>query len=236
MEESSGSAGERIGREEELQLQSSESGCGSLSDHVSPPGVRNIACAHGAAHIGGRSSSSALLEPTGGGVSGESVALASRRASWWLVWCHERVFKQTSMDIRRRLDATVDQHGGSVTCLRRAQHFSEWLWRKQRKPYVLLISWREVKPAWTLIERCPLEKRPLSTLVVCEESPALARASAWVQGRSPLRAMLDYGGIEALLLEHIREHALDAASRAPDPSSVPWPVFRPSSGAPSQAP
>lgn len=50
--------------------------------------------------------------------------------------------------------------------------------------------------------------------------------------------MPDHDNIEALLIEHVdREHALDTASDAPDPSSAPWPQFRPRSpgGAPAVA-
>jgi len=77
--------------------------------------------------------------------------------------------------------------GGSLFCLRNAPLFEKWLAATKESNYVLLTSWRAVKPCIAALTKCAVTQQPLSTILQCDSPKELKKACAWVQQYSTLR-------------------------------------------------
>eukprot|EP00931_Biecheleriopsis_adriatica_P007801 TRINITY_DN109056_c0_g1_i1.p1 TRINITY_DN109056_c0_g1~~TRINITY_DN109056_c0_g1_i1.p1 ORF type:complete len:269 (-),score=56.14 TRINITY_DN109056_c0_g1_i1:41-847(-) len=93
---------------------------------------------------------------------------------WYLVFLHERSFKEEFQEKRRLLAAIVREKQGKLTCFKNAASFEEWV-QSSTTPYVLIVGWREAKPSAHTIAQRP----PLTTFVLAEQERSRSRAKAW---------------------------------------------------------
>jgi len=88
---------------------------------------------------------------------------------------------------RSSMARAVRDAGGSLFCLRKAQHFEKWLAATKQSDYVLLTNWREVKPCIAALMKCDVTQQPFSIILQCDSPKELEKACAWVQKYSTLR-------------------------------------------------
>eukprot|EP00439_Symbiodinium_sp_Y106_P002927 s5008_g1.t1 len=110
-------------------------------------------------------------------------------ARWRLVWCYHSCFKSDCEHLRASLMAEVKARGGVVQMMKQVKHLEQWLLKPMDKTcsdYVILTSWRHLKPLWNSLLNIQIEelelKRslPAAIYVYAEETVSYERASAWV--------------------------------------------------------
>lgn len=124
----------------------------------------------------------------------DSVTMTARPASrlyhvpellWQLVWCYERSHKPENIEIRRSMQRSVQEDGGSLVCLKKALQFGLWMDRSNRPGFALLTDWREAQPCMQAISQHTGRNRPMLTIVLCDSQRQCIRATAWSQSLGP---------------------------------------------------
>jgi len=123
------------------------------------------------------SGESDTMEDLSGGMSG-SFHTSS------LVWCHERSHKQDKSAVRKALGSMAKANDAALVCLKKALRFSTWV-RQCTLPYVLVSSWREVKPCVSEFSYAGEQIRePGLIVVLCEQTREYSNALNWAMGKN----------------------------------------------------
>jgi len=103
--------------------------------------------------------------------------------AWWhLYWCHERCHKPDNLPRRHALARCAQEAGGFLKSFKFPSQFSDWTAAGPPPPYVLLTSWRKVKPCLAALDRLSQRHRPVLTVVLCncdEDNKTYAHALNW---------------------------------------------------------
>jgi len=110
---------------------------------------------------------------TSGGYGGGASSLHL----WQVVWCFEHCFKEESREHREALDAACREAGSVMVLCKKALKFLAWLDDGPRHPYVLLASWRELKPCMQAFSE--LGSPPALIVVCCESARSFEHATMW---------------------------------------------------------
>jgi len=65
-------------------------------------------------------------------------------------------------------------------CMKKSSKFATWLSEREASPYVLIATWREVKPCMVAIMEHEQAHHPSLIIVLCDSPRQFSRASAWV--------------------------------------------------------
>mmetsp|Transcript_16196 Transcript_16196/g.35544 ORF Transcript_16196/g.35544 Transcript_16196/m.35544 type:complete len:395 (-) Transcript_16196:68-1252(-) len=101
------------------------------------------------------------------------------RGSWCLVWCDERCHKQENEESRQQLASAAREIGGSFICRRKAAKYIAWLNYGPPPPYVLLASWREVKPCVAALTEQGNSRNPALLVILAENRRVYDKACLW---------------------------------------------------------
>lgn len=103
---------------------------------------------------------------------------ADSKDKWYLIWCHERCYKEDFDAVRSDLAKVVEEIGGSLVCLKKASGFGRWVAREQHPPFVLLTDWREAKPCMSIVSQSRVNT-PRLAAVYTEQERQFRQASQW---------------------------------------------------------
>jgi len=152
-------------------------------------------------------------------------------SSWLLVWCEERCHKPENMSTKQSITEAAGRLGGTTMCMRKAAKLSTWLDRTRRAtpPFVLLVSWREVKPCIEVFTTQPNGTRPAYIVVLADTPKVFDKASAWansVQGLEaevPVVVAQDFDSMRVLLAVVVAEDLQLGPETQCGLTQRPWP-------------
>jgi len=99
-----------------------------------------------------------------------------------LVWCDERCHKPSARESRDFLQAEAVSLQAQLVPFKKAEKFRNWLAGVQfPSPYMLLTNWREFKPCMEALRQESPWKRPVLSVVTCEEAAQFDRAALYVR-------------------------------------------------------
>mmetsp|Transcript_80700 Transcript_80700/g.261571 ORF Transcript_80700/g.261571 Transcript_80700/m.261571 type:complete len:308 (-) Transcript_80700:174-1097(-) len=130
---------------------------------------------------------------------------SERPPSWFLLWCDERCHKQENEPTRRAFAESMRECSGTFLCRRKALKYAAWLSHTHHPPYVLLTSWREVKPCLEALQEQGGQPRPFLTVVLTESRRVYEKACIWAE-----RMRVDSPQDLILIVEEMEPHALVA--------------------------
>lgn len=102
----------------------------------------------------------------------------------YLLWCHERCFKEENEARRKAFVQGGQAFGASAVFLKKARQFSQWMDRCPGKHFVLVTDWREAQPSIQAVEEKLGESIPAMTIVMCDSEKQVLRASDWARKQS----------------------------------------------------
>lgn len=112
----------------------------------------------------------------------EPDAAEGSKGCWRLVWVHERCHKHENIERVRAIGRELHSLGAALICLKKANQFSLWVQQAARPPFILVTDWREAQPCMQFLTQQASSNQPVGTVVVCDSTRQLGRASEWAQG------------------------------------------------------
>jgi len=109
----------------------------------------------------------------------------SGKVAWQIVWCHERGHKQENQPRRQAFNRVSRELDATLTCLRKASQFSDWIQRPSRTVYVLVTDWREAQPCLQALVQNKADTRPVFSVVICDTQKQFNRASEFSRTLAP---------------------------------------------------
>lgn len=82
-------------------------------------------------------------------VEGEEEEITQHRAiraSWLMIWCHERCYKPERSELRAHLTDVAMSLNAGILCMKKAVKYETWMKRSNSRTHVLITDWREAKP------------------------------------------------------------------------------------------
>jgi len=114
-----------------------------------------------------------------------NCANLAQQQSWRAVWCDERCHKQDNVEQRNSFETAALNNGASLIGLKKAAKFASWIAQGSPSPYILIASWREIKPCIDSVKQHAPEKQPVLIIVLCGGRKQFERASCWAQFQAP---------------------------------------------------
>ncbi len=79
------------------------------------------------------------------------------------------------------LTTAVEHANGSVTSLKKACKFQQWLKSSRcSHQYIVLVEWRELKPVVNLLKYVPTDKHPALVVAYVETQASASKCKSWV--------------------------------------------------------
>jgi len=117
------------------------------------------------------------------------------RASWLLIWCHERCYKPERSALRAHLTEVAMSLSAGILCVKKAVKYEAWMKRTNNKFHVLITDWREAKPCVHAVEESQQEDSwPEMIIILCDLPKSHENAVQWAAKqtcKAPIRVVLE---------------------------------------------
>mmetsp|Transcript_47895 Transcript_47895/g.111896 ORF Transcript_47895/g.111896 Transcript_47895/m.111896 type:complete len:296 (+) Transcript_47895:166-1053(+) len=118
------------------------------------------------------------------------------RASWLLVWCHERCYKPERLELRVHLTDTAMKLSAGILRMKKAVKYEAWSKRTDNKLHVLITDWREAKPCVHAVEESQQKDSwPEVIIILCDLPKSHENAMQWASRqtatKTPIRVVFE---------------------------------------------
>eukprot|EP00435_Cladocopium_sp_Y103_P010583 s2319_g2.t1 len=148
------------------------------------------------------SDASDLLE--GEGEEEEIAQHRATRASWLMIWCHERCYKPERSELRAHLTDVAMSLNAGILCMKKAVKYETWMKRSNNRTHVLITDWREAKPCLNAMEESRPREWPETMIILCDLPKSHENAISWAAKQDVSKCKL-HVLLESPNKEHFQE-------------------------------
>ncbi|CAK9110744.1 unnamed protein product [Durusdinium trenchii] len=120
---------------------------------------------------------------------GEANVEARARASWLMIWCHERCYKP-ERELRAHLTDVAMNLSAGILCMKKAVKYETWMKRTKNRFHVLITDWREAKPCMNAVEESLQTDWPEMIIVLCDLPKSHENALQWASKQDSNKAKI----------------------------------------------
>lgn len=126
---------------------------------------------------------------------GEEIAQRATRASWLMIWCHERCYKPERSELRAHLTDVAMSLNAGILCMKKAVKYESWMKRTNSRTHVLITDWREAKPCLQAMTADSRQREwPETMIILCDLPKSHENAMSWAakqDGHCKLHVLLE---------------------------------------------
>lgn len=137
----------------------------------------------------------------------EEIEIAQRhatRASWVMIWCHERCYKPERSELRAHLTDVAMSLNAGILCMKKAVKYETWMKRSNSRTHVLITDWREAKPCLQVMQDSGQRERPETMIILCDLPKSHENAVSWAAKQDVSKCKL-HVLLESPNKEHFQE-------------------------------
>lgn len=140
-------------------------------------------------------------------VEGEEEEITQHRAiraSWLMIWCHERCYKPERSELRAHLTDVAMSLNAGILCMKKAVKYETWMKRSNSRTHVLITDWREAKPCLQAMQDGGQREWPETMIILCDLPKSHENAVSWAAKQDVSKCKL-HVLLESPNKEHFRE-------------------------------